>query len=54
MSDLLRKYLRGGTAVKIAAGVERAVREGRLRPGDRLPTVRELAESLRISPPTVS
>jgi DNA-binding transcriptional MocR family regulator len=54
MSDLLRKYLRGRTAVKIAAGVEHAVREGRLRPGDRLPTVRKLADSLHISPTTVS
>jgi DNA-binding transcriptional MocR family regulator len=38
----------------IAAAVARLVRTGDLRPGDRLPTVRELAADLAVSPATVS
>jgi DNA-binding transcriptional MocR family regulator len=38
----------------IAAAVSRLVRTGELRPGDRLPTVRELAADLAVSPATVS
>jgi len=38
----------------IAAAVARLVRTGELRPGDRLPTVRELAAQLAVSPATVS
>jgi DNA-binding transcriptional regulator YhcF (GntR family) len=38
----------------IAAAVSRLVRTGQLRPGDRLPTVRELAADLAVSPATVS
>ena len=39
---------------QIAFGVKRAVAEGRLRPGDRLPSVRELARQLTINPNTVA
>ncbi|HEX5334157.1 MAG TPA: aminotransferase class I/II-fold pyridoxal phosphate-dependent enzyme [Cellulomonas sp.] len=38
----------------IAAAVSRLVRTGQLQPGDRLPTVRELAADLAVSPATVS
>ena len=54
MNDLLHKYIPGRSAVEIARGVERAVREGRLPPGAPLPTVRGLARALRVSPTTVA
>ena len=38
----------------IAAAVHRLIRAGRLRTGDRLPTVRDLARELSVSPATVS
>lgn len=38
----------------IAAALGRAIRSGRLAPDERLPTVRELAASLGVSPATVS
>lgn len=38
----------------IAAAVNRLIRDERLRPGDRLPTVREVAADLGVSPATVS
>lgn len=44
----------GGGAVKIAEDLERSIADGRLRPGDRLPAVRELAGELGRSPATVA
>ena len=38
----------------IAAAVHRMIRSGNLAPGDRLPTVRELAVAINVSPATVS
>lgn len=38
----------------IAAALSRAIRSGELAPGDRLPTVREVAAELGVSPATVS
>ena len=38
----------------IAAAVHRLIRAGRLEAGDRLPTVRDLARELNVSPATVS
>jgi len=38
----------------IAAAVHRLIRSGRLQTGDRLPTVRDLAKELGVSPATVS
>ncbi len=51
---LEQSYVEGGTAVKISDGIERAVREGRLLAGDRLPTVRELAELGAVSHATAA
>lgn len=39
---------------QLAEAIERAVREGRLRPGDRVPPVRQLAEELGISVTTIT
>ncbi len=46
--------IRGSTAAEIARSVEEAVREGSLDAGERLPPVRGLADSLRVSPATVA
>jgi DNA-binding transcriptional MocR family regulator len=51
---LLHKYIRNGSAVEIARGIEQAAAEGILAPGSRLPTVRELAATLEASPTTVT
>ncbi|MFC6012170.1 aminotransferase class I/II-fold pyridoxal phosphate-dependent enzyme [Nocardia lasii] len=42
------------TAAGIAAAIGRRIRSGALTPGTRLPTVREVARELRVSPATVS
>ena len=42
------------TAKGVAQAVSRAIREGVLRSGDRLPPIRELAHQLALSPTTVS
>jgi DNA-binding transcriptional MocR family regulator len=44
----------GRSATEIAASIESAVRDARLAPGSRLPTVRELARTLRVSPTTIA
>jgi DNA-binding transcriptional MocR family regulator len=44
----------GRSASTIAASVETEIRESRLEPGASLPTVRELARRLRVSPTTVA
>jgi len=51
---VLAHHITGGTAVEIAASVEAALRAGGLGAGERLPTVRELAAKLRVSPTTVA
>lgn len=44
----------GRGAAEIAAGIERAVSEGALRPGAGLPPLRELAGELAVNPNTVA
>jgi len=44
----------GANAVEIASSVEAGVRDGAIRAGAQLPTVRALAERLRVSPTTVA
>jgi DNA-binding transcriptional MocR family regulator len=39
---------------QLAEGIERAVRDGRLQPGDRLPPLRQLADDLHVSVTTVA
>ena len=51
---MAQSYIAGGNAVNIASSVEAAVHAGRLKPGDPLPTVRELAATLRVSPTTIA
>ncbi len=54
MSELVR-YLKGARgASALAAAVEGALREGRVRPGEALPPVRALAAELALSPATVA
>jgi DNA-binding transcriptional MocR family regulator len=48
------KYIVGRTAVKIAESIERALGDGTLKAGERLPPVRGLAERLEVSPATVA
>ena len=44
----------GTTATALAASVEAAIREGRLRPGQQLPPIRSLAAARAVSPMTVA
>ena len=50
----LQKWITGATAATIASSIEHGVHRGRAAPGDVLPTVRELAEGLKVSPATVA
>jgi DNA-binding transcriptional MocR family regulator len=51
---MTQTYPTGDSAVNIAGSVEAAVHAGSLKPGDPLPTVRELAGKLKVSPTTVA
>jgi DNA-binding transcriptional MocR family regulator len=50
----IRYQLAGSTAAEICASAERQLRAGRLKAGDRLPPVRDLAGQLGVSPGTVA
>lgn len=54
MLDELRARLDEPSARGLAGAVGRAVRDGALRPGDRLPPIRAVAAGLELSPTTVS
>lgn len=51
---MLRSVIRGATATAIAASIESALESGKLANGDRLPPIRDLARTLRVSPVTVA
>jgi DNA-binding transcriptional MocR family regulator len=52
--DLVSGSVQDRSPKGIAAAVHRLIRAGKLHTGDRLPTVRELAKELGVSPATVS
>jgi len=54
MSEPELDFIAGTTATEIADSVERAVRQARLGPGDRLPSIRQLGLRLGVSPTTVA
>ena len=46
--------IKGNSGQEIAAGIERAIEQGALAPGEALPSVRAIARELGVSPTTVS
>jgi DNA-binding transcriptional MocR family regulator len=54
MTEPELELITGTTANEIADSVERAVRQSRLGPGDRLPPIRRLSHWLGVSPATVA
>jgi DNA-binding transcriptional MocR family regulator len=53
--NVLKQYPIGGAgANELAASIERAIMAAALHPGERLPTVRALAATLKLSPATVA
>jgi DNA-binding transcriptional MocR family regulator len=54
MNVSVQYQIRGESSNQIAASIENGIRGGKLRVGERLPTVRALASRLRVSPTTVA
>src|SRR5258708_23212781 len=54
MNVSVQYQIRGDSSNLIAASIENGIRSGKLRAGERLPTVRALAGKLRVSPTTVA
>lgn len=54
MNVSVQYQIRGESSNQIAASIENGIRGGKLRVGERLPTVRALASKLRVSPTTVA
>jgi DNA-binding transcriptional MocR family regulator len=54
MNVSVQYQIRGESSNQIVASIEDGIRSGRLRAGERLPTVRALATKLRVSPTTVA
>ena len=54
MNVSVQYQIRGDSSNQIAASIENGIRGGKLRVGERLPTVRALALKLRVSPTTVA
>ena len=51
---MLRNVIRGDSAATIAAAIEAALQSGKLAGGHRLPAIRDLAKTLKVSPVTVA
>jgi DNA-binding transcriptional MocR family regulator len=54
LNNPVRYQIAGRSAREILVSVEKAIAEGRLAPGQQLPTVRELASACGVSPATVA
>ncbi len=54
MNVSVQYQIRGDSSNQIAASIENGIRGGKLRVGERLPTVRALATRLQVSPTTVA
>jgi DNA-binding transcriptional MocR family regulator len=54
VTELKQYRIRAGSAAELVAGVESALAEGELAPGQRLPSVRRLAADVGLSPVTVA
>ena len=54
MNVSVQYQIRGQSSNQISASIENGIRSGRLKAGERLPTVRALATKLRVSPTTVA
>src|ERR1700681_2761529 len=54
MSDLTQYRITAGSAAELVRSIEAGVAGGELAPGQRLPSVRRLAEQVGLSPVTVA